>query len=78
MTRMRISDTLCAAEVQSISRKAVMSHSQRLASIAERDDVSHFDQVVVCTSFDLGRFALDSRWKRDVFLERTQRGKGGE
>lgn len=47
----------------------------RLASIAERDDAAIFDQVVITNSFDIGRFALDSRWKKDVYLEKAVRGK---
>lgn len=47
----------------------------RLASIAERDDAAIFDQVYIANAFDLGRFALDSRWRRDVYLDRTQKGK---
>lgn len=47
----------------------------RLASIAERDDTAIYDQVYITNAFDIGRFALDSRWRKDVYLERANRGK---
>jgi replicative DNA helicase len=49
---------------------------RRLAMLAERDDSMVFDHVYVTNCLDIGRFALDSRFKKDVYIEKRTRGEG--
>lgn len=48
----------------------------RLNILAERDDSMVFDHVYITNCMDIGRFALDSRFKSDVYIEKRTRGEG--